>query len=84
MFQLSIFPFLAGVFVLVLAIVLAARAFHARQREKNAPFRDYFGSDYERELLQHSSLSESEDWRSDRPTRFAPLRLRDSRENKRN
>ena len=38
---------------------------------------------HDRDLLQHSSLSETEDWVADRHARFAPLRLRDPGANER-
>lgn len=68
---------LLGILVLVLAAILAARSILGDRRERPAPFRNYFGSSYQRELLRHSELSESEDWRADRESRFTPLRLRD-------
>ena len=68
---------LVGALVLLLAVVLVARAVVGDRRHKATPFRNYFGPGYERELLRHSDLSESEDWRADRQSRFTPFRLRD-------
>jgi hypothetical protein len=66
-----------GVIILIVCIVLALRALLRHLREQAAPFRDYFGSDYDRDLLQHSALSESEEWRTDCHPRFTPFRLRE-------
>ena len=69
---------LVGVFaVLLFLALLAVKAVMDARREKSAPFRNYFGSGYQRELLRHSDLSESEDWRADRDSGFTPFRLRD-------
>ena len=73
----SDFQLLIGAFVLVLGIVIAVRALHGNRRARAARTRDYFGPEYNRDLLLHSSLSESEDWVADRHARFAPFRLRD-------
>jgi hypothetical protein len=69
---------LVVVLALLLATILAVRAVVGDRKEKSAPFRNYFGPGYQRELLRHSDLSESEDWRADRQPRFTPLRLRDT------
>jgi hypothetical protein len=77
MLHLSDVQLLIGAFVLILAIVIAVSAFLDSRREKVARVRDYFGPEYDRDLLHHSSLSETEDWAADRHARFAPFRLRD-------
>ena len=72
--------YLVGAMILISSIVMAIMAFRAflqNRREDAAPFRDYFGPQYDRELLRHSEFSESEDWQSDPHSRFAPFRLRD-------
>jgi hypothetical protein len=69
--------FLTGAFILIVCIVLALRALLRHLRDQAAPFRDYFGSEYDRDLLEHSALSESEEWRADCKPRFTPFRLRD-------
>ena len=74
---------LIGAFVLILAIVIAVSAFLESRRKKPAPFRDYFGPEYDRDLLQQGAFSETEDWLADRHARFAPLRLRDPAANER-
>ncbi|MGA2168545.1 MAG: hypothetical protein ABSG62_10055 [Terracidiphilus sp.] len=69
--------------LLLFCIVLALRAFLANRREEAAPFRNYFGPEYDRDLLQQSSWSETEDGMTDRPSRFAPLLLHDLGANER-
>ncbi len=81
MYHLTIAQLLVGALAFILAIVLAVRAILGHRREKAAPFGDYFGSMYRRDLLRQSDLSESEDWQADRQCRFTPFRLRDSRAN---
>ena len=83
MYHLTNAQLLVGALVLILAIVLAVRAILGHRREKPAPFRDYFGSGYRRDLLRQSDLSESEDWQAERQSRFTPFRLRDSGANER-
>jgi hypothetical protein len=67
---------LLTVLALALAVILVARSILGDRKEKSAPFRNYFGPGYQRELLRHSELSESEDWQADRESRFTPFRLR--------
>lgn len=67
----------AGAFILIVFIILALKAFQRRRREKAAAFRYYFFSpEYERDLLEQSALSESEEWRADYRPSFTPFRLR--------
>jgi len=68
---------LAGAFILIVGIVLALRALLRYLRRDSAPFRDYFGPEYDSDMLQHSALSESEEWQTDYRPRFTPFRLRD-------
>jgi hypothetical protein len=68
---------LIGGFVLILGIVVAVGAFLENLAGKAAPFRDYFGPEYDRDLLRHSAFSETEDWQAERHSRFATFRLRD-------
>jgi hypothetical protein len=72
-----------GAFIIIVCIVLALRALLQHRRKLAAPFRDYFGPEYDRDLLQQSEFSESEDWRADRHPSFTPFRLRDPRANER-
>jgi len=66
-----------GAVILIVCIILALRAIHLLRKEQAAPFRDYFGPGYDRDLLEHSELSETDDWRADRRHSFTPFRLRD-------
>jgi hypothetical protein len=83
MLTLTTVLFLAGAFVLILCVGLAVRAFLGNRRAKWTPFRDYFGPEYDRDLLQQSAFSETEDWLADRQARFAPFRRRDPEESER-
>ena len=66
----------AGAFILVVFIILALKAFQKHRRQKAAAFRYYFGPEYDRDLLEQSALSETEEWRADYRPRFTPFRLR--------
>ena len=81
MFHLPNVILFVGAFVLFLGVGLAVRAFLANLRERSAPFRDYFGPEYERDLLQQSAFSETQNWQEDGDSRFAPFRLRDQETN---
>jgi hypothetical protein len=65
-----------GAPVFLLGVGLAFRRSMQNRRENAAPFRGYFASVSDRDFLQHSDLSESEDWRADLESRFTPFRLR--------
>ena len=82
-YHLTNWQFLASCLVLFLIIVFTLARFLLKRRAKTPPFLNYFGSEYDRVLRQLSSMSDGEDWRSDRQSRFTPFRLRDSRENDR-
>jgi hypothetical protein len=77
MFHLTHAMLLAGAFVFILGVRFVVKAFLEYRRGKVPPFRDYFGSEYDRDLLRQSAFSESEDWRADRQERSIPFRLRD-------
>jgi hypothetical protein len=66
----------AGAFILIVFIILALKAFQRHRREKAAAFRYYFGPEYDRDLLEQSALSETEEWRADYRPSFTPFRLR--------
>ena len=65
-----------GALILTVCVVLALRAIFRLHRENAAPFRGYFGPEYERDLLEQSALSESEEWRAESRPSFTPFRLR--------
>jgi hypothetical protein len=77
MFHLTNALLIVAALVLIPGVVMAVRAFLENRREEAAPFRNYFGSEYDRKLFRHSSFRETEDWQADRHPRFAPFRLRD-------
>lgn len=77
MYHLSNAQWLVGGLALLLAIVLAVRAILGDRKEEPPPFRNYFDPGYQRELLRHSELSESEDWQAEQQSRFTPFRLRE-------
>jgi hypothetical protein len=81
MFHLTIAMLLIGAIVLLLGVVLAVRAFIEKRNGEMAPFRDYFGPEYDRDLRRQSAFSDSEDWRADYQSRFTPFRLRDPEAN---
>jgi len=68
---------LVGAMILISGIVMAVRAHLENRRENAAPFRDYFGPRYDRDLLRLSAFSETEDWQADPHSRIAPFRLCD-------
>jgi len=72
-----------GALIFIACVVLALRAFVRHLRRLTAPFRDYFGPEYDRDLLQQSELSENDEWRADRHPSFTPFRLRNYRANER-
>ncbi len=83
MFHITNAILYVGALTLILSILsvgLAVRAFLCGLRGKAAPFRDYFGPEYDRDLLRHSAFSETEDWGAGRSVRFTPFRFRDPRD----
>ena len=81
--QLTKALLITGAIILIVCVVLALRAIQRLHRQQAAPFRDYFGPEYDRDLLRQSELSESQDWRADRHPSFTPFRLRDPRADER-
>ena len=67
---------LVGACILVL-VVLASIAFYFSRRSESAYSSDYFGPEYDRELLQQSDMGDNESWQADYETRFTPFRLRE-------
>lgn len=74
---------LVGAFILILGMVSSIRALLGHRREKEAPFRNYFGPEFDRELCRNRSYSETEEWLADCHARFAPFRHREPGANKR-
>jgi hypothetical protein len=67
---------IVGAFALVLGAVKAARAYLKNRSEEMAPFRHYFGSEYDRDLLRQSSWCDDES-SSELRTRFDAINVRD-------
>ena len=61
---------------LVLGVIPAIKALLGDRNRDDAPFRDYFGPEYDRDLLRQSTLSETEEWRADDDSRLPSFRLR--------
>jgi hypothetical protein len=61
---------IVSAFVIVPGTVMVVRSFLKNRAEELAPFRDYFGAEYERDLLRQSSWSDEENLYGVR-TRFA-------------
>lgn len=62
----------------VLALVLLALiALYFSRRSESAYSPDYFGPEYDQDMIVQSNMSESESWQADYETRFTPFRLRD-------
>ena len=67
---------LVGALVLIFGMVKAVRALVENRRKERAPFRHYFGPEYDRDLLRQSSWSDDEGGVSDRQTRFEAFNIR--------
>jgi len=76
MSQLTLVLMVVGAFVLVLGIVIDVRAHLENRAEEMAPFRNYFGSEYDRDLERQSSWSDGENL-SDRRTRYEEFNVGD-------
>jgi hypothetical protein len=76
MSNLTLVLMIVGAFVLVLGIVMDVRAHLENRSEELAPFRNYFGAEYDRDLLRQSSWCDGEN-PSDRRTRFDAFNVDD-------
>ena len=63
-YHLTDVQLIIGCFALIIAIFLALAAVHDLRPRKTQPFRNYFYSDYDSDLLEQSALSDPEEWRS--------------------
>jgi hypothetical protein len=77
MARLTIDLLLVSAVFVILGIVAAIWTFLLNRREEGAPFRNYFSTEYDRDLRQQSSWCDEKDWPTDQLSRFAPIRLRD-------
>jgi hypothetical protein len=80
MFPITNGMLFVGALTIILCVGLAASSFLRNRRGKAAPFRDYFGPEYDRCLLRDSSFSEVKDWLAGRSSRFTPFHSRDPRD----
>jgi len=66
---------LVSAFVLLLAIGIAIAAFMEHRRTKTLALRNRFGTEYDREVLKHSSAHAAESKLADREIRFKALEI---------
>jgi hypothetical protein len=76
MSHLTLVLMIVGAFVLVLGIVIDVRAHLENRAEELAPFRNYFGAEYDRDLLRQSSWSDGEN-PSGRRSRYEDFNVSD-------
>ena len=76
MSHLTLVLLIVGAFALILGTVMAVRAYLENRGEEMAPFRNYFGPEYERGLLRQSSWCDNES-PYDRRSRFNAFNVRD-------
>ena len=63
--------------VLVFVVVIAVAAYLAHRKTKTAAFRNRFGSEYDRAVLEHGSSRKAEAKLADRETRVDALKIRE-------
>ena len=74
--QFTIAQIIVAVAVLVVVIIVAGD-YLRRRKAKTAAFRNRFGSEYDRAVLEHGSLNTAEEKLADREARVHALRIRD-------
>ena len=74
--HLTVAMLLVGAFVLIFGTGVAARAYLKNRAEEIAPFCNYFGPEYDRDLLRQSSWSDDEN-PYNRRTRIDAFNVRD-------
>jgi hypothetical protein len=67
---------LASALALVLGVIPAIRKLLEDRNGKAAPILDYFGPEYDRDLLQHSTLGETEECLADDDSCLPSFRTR--------
>jgi hypothetical protein len=67
---------IVSAFASILSTVMVFRAHHRNRLEEMAPFRDYFGAEYDRDLLRQSSWCDDENL-DDHQNRIDSQGLRD-------
>jgi len=75
--QLTLVLMLVGAFLVVVGLFIDIRAHLKNRSEEMAPFRGYFGAEYDRDLLRQSSWSDGEN-PSDLQNRFDATNVGDS------
>jgi hypothetical protein len=60
MSHFTIVLLIVSAFVLILGTVMAVRSFLENRAEEMAPFRNYFGPEYDRDLLRQSAWCDDE------------------------
>jgi hypothetical protein len=75
MFHLTNILLTIGAFAFIFGVATVVRAFREKSRGEAAPFRHYFGPEYDRDLLRQSSWSDNEN-PNDRQTPFDAFNLR--------
>src|SRR5580704_4998026 len=76
MSHLAFVLLIVGAFALILGTVVAVRAYLQNRGEEMAPFRNYFGPGYERDLLRQSSWCDNEN-QYDRQTNLNTFDIRE-------
>jgi hypothetical protein len=76
MFHLTNILLTIGAFAFIFGVATVARAYREKRREEAAPFRDYFGPEYDRDLFRQSSWCDHEN-PYDRQTLLDAFNLRD-------
>jgi hypothetical protein len=76
MSDLEIVVLIVCAFVLILGTVKGVRACFEHRAEEMAPFRNYFGPEYDRDLLRQSSWCDEENL-NDRRLRIDAINVRD-------
>jgi hypothetical protein len=69
-YHLTDVQLIIGCFALIIAIFLTMAAVHDLRPKKTQPFRNYFYSDYDGDLLEQSALSDPEEWRTGKQPRL--------------
>ena len=77
MFNLLDAILLGGGLAVIVAVIPAVRRSIRDHNRNAAMFRDYFGPEYDRDLLQQSAFGETEEWLADHDSRLPSFRLRD-------
>ena len=77
LYQFTNTQLIVAAVVLVVVVVIAVVAYLQHRKAKTAAFRNRFGSEYDRAVLEHGSSSRAEAKLADRETRVEALKIRD-------